>query len=343
MSGVLVLLVLIVVAAIVVLRAVHLVRRRAVLPGRLLPPPCSPSSVEAAALLAALRRRGGAAVIAVAAVVLLCLAVQAVWPSGGGLPIVLAPALALLVLTGTHAVWPLPDEPAPSASTRTHADITTRRAGGFGPSWGYSLPALLMAATLASVIVAGLVATPDEAGRSREYGYAIAASALPGEVGPASGTTGPFPGWYYGIPVIVVLLVSALLLGWALHRNARRPRLRGAGLVAFDDAVRTCVDFALSAGAGTLLALQLALLGLMAGPALLNAARNIPGAAVSEGGGMAGADVPTLWAGVAVLVLALVLLGVVAVLGATFMSWILGQRRPPAGQPGRLQPGGAQR
>lgn len=343
MSGVLVLLVVIVVAAVVALRAARLVRRRAVLPGRLLPEPGSPAAVEATALLGALRRRGGAAVVAVAAVVVLSLGVQAVWPAAAGLPVVLAPALALLALTGTYGLWPLPDEPAPTASTTTHADITTRRAGGFGPSWGYMLPALLVAATLASVIVAGLLATQDESGRSREYGYAIKAPPVPGQLGLASGTAGPFPGWYYGIPVIVVLLVSALLLGWALHRNARRPRLRAAGLVAFDDAVRTCVGFALSAGTSALLALQLALLALMAGPALINAARNIPGGAVSEGGGLAGVDVPTLWAGVAVVVAALVLLGVVAVLGATFMSWILGNQRSPAGQVGRRRTRGAQR
>lgn len=333
MSGVLVLLVVVVMALFVVGRTRQLLRRRIVLPGRLLPPPGSVPAAEAFALLAALRRRGGLSVLALVAVAAAMLAVQAGWPSGAGLPLVLAPSLALLVLVAIQALFPLPDELAPAASTTTRADITTRRARTFGPAWGYALPSLLLAATLATLVVAGLRASPDVFGRSREFGYIIQTAPLPGQMGPASGAVSPFPGWYYGIPVIVLLAVSALLFGCALHRNAQRPRLRASGLVAFDDAVRTCVGFALSAGASALIGLQLAMLALMAGQALVVAARS-----ASEG-----VDLGLLSSGLALLGLSLLLLGGVAALGATFLSWILGNRRSSAGHAGYLPSDGSPR
>lgn len=334
MSGAVLLLAVVLLVPLVLLRTVKLVRRRAPLPGGLLPPVGSPTELEASALLTALRRRGAVAAITVIVIVTAAVAVQTWWPAGVGLPILLAPAAALLGLGGVYALWPLPEDPAGArtpVSSSTHADTATRRARLFGPSWGYALPALLMSGTVLAALAGGLLATTDESGRSREFPYIV--EAVPGaqDAGLAAGATGPFPGWYYGAPVIGILVLSALLLGWALHRNARRPRLRGEGLVAFDNSVRTCVAFVVSAGASALAALQLALLCVMAGQAVIIAAQNIPGGAGIDGAAMPSTvDGPTWWMGLGLMALALLLLVVAAALGATFLAWILGNRRTTA-------------
>lgn len=159
-------------------------------------------------LLAAARRR---AVLAVALAALLgfaLLQLGAAVPSLLGLPFALATGLAatagLLLYAATPPRVPRVDERAPRA-----ASLESRSLWTHAPWHSLALPGALLALQLLLVLFCGATAGADEFGRSRVI-------RLPTEHG--STAAGPYPGWYYGLPALLVsaLLVLALLV--ALRR-----------------------------------------------------------------------------------------------------------------------------
>ena len=146
------------------------------------------------------------------------------------------------------------------------------------------------------------------------------------------GSVGPFPGWFYGVPILALLLAGAGLGLWALNANARRPRLRGARLRAFDDAVRTNVGYVISTGFSAMLCFQTAPLMLFAAGALRSSGTN-PGYVVGQvydDAVMSNAttDPATGALALAIAVAALLLLVVGTILLVRLLGWLGTTLRP---------------
>ncbi|MGL3806588.1 hypothetical protein ACSYDW_10860 [Paeniglutamicibacter sp. R2-26] len=263
------------------------------------------------------------------------------FPQGFGLAIVVAPAFMWVLAAAVYALWPIPSEFPNAVSEpepRLSADLTTRSAGMFGPAWGIVAPAVLLVATAVGVVAAGRVSGADENGLFRNFPHSSMNGAELDEnmviIGTVAteGASGPFPGWYYGVPVIVLLAVGAVLTLWALNSNARRPRLRSAGLRELDLAIRTHQGYVLSTGASAMLCFQALPLLLMALISVRSAASRtilVVGQVFDESS-MPARGLDPFLGGVAVglAVVALLLLVIGLVLLANLVAWMSSTIKP---------------
>jgi hypothetical protein len=116
----------------------------------------------------------------------------------------------------------------------------------------------LLTLTLAATTATGSADDLGRAGRS----FARRCSAVQG------GSTGPWPGSFYAVPLAVVVIAGLLLAAFALHRVVRRPR-QGEDPVA-DDGLRGLAAQAVVAACGLLVAVPLAGVALVTASALAN-------------------------------------------------------------------------
>lgn len=296
---------------------------------------------HALAVIRVLRARNLAVVAALLAGAVVAVALGELFPFSFGLPLAIAPA-GMWVLAGlVFACWPLPHDfvgDAPQAAQKPTADLAPRSTSMFGPSWGITLPAVLLAATVIGLVVTGLLSGPDERGLFRNLPYvSTGAAELDGNmvvtaIQVGEGSAGPFPGWYYGVPILVLLLLGAGLGLWALNSNTRRPRMRGENLRGFDDAVRTHVGYVISTGFSTMLCFQAAPL-MLASAVAFRAAGSSPGYVVGQiyddaAMGRTTTD-PVMGAlSISLAVVALVLLVVGTILLLRLLGWLGAALRP---------------
>jgi hypothetical protein len=190
----------VVVAAVVVWFAVRR-RPREALAGRLVP------------VIRAARRRAMIAVLFAATVFLVVAVAGITMPQLLGLPFAVAPLIAgaagmlLYGATPPRLVALQSDEPrvARLVPRSVLSALPARRAGAF------------LAAVLALVVLlifGGVTATLDEDGRSR---------VLSVEAHGVSSWARPYPGWFYGIPVLIALAVLVVSVLIALHRISTTP------------------------------------------------------------------------------------------------------------------------
>lgn len=78
-------------------------------------------------------------------------------------------------------------------------------------------------------------------------------------------STSPFPGWYYGVPVIVCTLLFIAVVYWSLRRTALAPRPTDANLFAVDTALRTLRTRFVMASSSAALGFQIAGIGVTTG------------------------------------------------------------------------------
>lgn len=230
-------------------------------------------------VLRSLRTRNLAALVAMVAGGFAAVALQNKFPDAAGLALALAPAGTWVLAASVFAFWRLPHEftalPTDSFEQAT-AELAPRTASKFGPVWGIMLPAVLLATTVLGLVVAGLASGTDAQGRYRNLPYVSPGGAeldsnmVVTGLQLGEGTIGPFPGWYYGLPVLALLLLGTVLGLRALISNVHRPRLRGVHLHGFDDAVRTNVGYVISTGFSAMLCVQAAPMMLVAASAISN-------------------------------------------------------------------------
>ncbi|MDQ1561867.1 MAG: hypothetical protein QOE85_1208, partial [Actinomycetota bacterium] len=91
--------------------------------------------------------------------------------------------------------------------------------------------------------------------------------------GGSAGGGGTFPGFGYGVPILVGLIVSVLAAGLSLSRISRAPRPTNPALKAADDALRRLTCATVLAISSFAAALSLAIILLMAGYAFWDVAR----------------------------------------------------------------------
>jgi hypothetical protein len=104
---------------------------------------------------------------------------------------------------------------APRRGTVRTAGLTPRRVRDYVPPRMTWLLLGLATALVALLTVAAAVASPDDLGRA---GRALTATCQ----GMTHMST-PWPGLYYGIPILATLAVSTAACGWSLRRIATRP------------------------------------------------------------------------------------------------------------------------
>lgn len=137
-----------------------------------------------------------------------------------GVLLALAPSLSASVGLLMYALIPV----TPDAGTENvrYASLQPRYPWSFVTTGQFIGLGATTTVLLALLIGAGITASADDMGRpSRNFSITV------GDIGSAAG---PYPGWYYGIPMLagtLVLAGSALL---ALRRVVTTPALPGSGL-----------------------------------------------------------------------------------------------------------------
>jgi hypothetical protein len=208
-----------------------------------------------------------ASVVAAVATVVAVLSVPVTWSprrlGGAGVPggaWAAGPFVVALAYCGVRAAgeltWPRPRGAVRTAplQRRTVADL-----GGWRLRWLLATAALLVV----TLVVTGLTAAPD--GRSVPHPVRIT-----DDGGVMTGASGPYPGWAYGVPMLVGLALALLATVVTLRLIARRAPL--GGLARWhDDAVRRTSAARTLAGVQVCLGGTVAALMLVAGGAVANA------------------------------------------------------------------------
>ncbi|ACZ31370.1 hypothetical protein Xcel_2354 [Xylanimonas cellulosilytica DSM 15894] len=201
---------------------------------------------------------------AVAAVALLAQPVR--WPGWAPAPGVLQ-ALTPFSIAGVFALVRALGEltwPRPRGEVRS-APLTRRTIWSLG---GARLKGVLVTGSL---LIAGLVATgitADATGRA----FTTPPVPLP-DGGAVGGSSGPYPGWPYGLPMLFGLAIVAVTTWLALTAITRRRPLAGVP-AAHDDAVRRTSSDRLLAAVQLCLGLALAATAWMAGTAIATHGRS---------------------------------------------------------------------
>lgn len=193
---------------------------------------------RAAALLRVTRRRNLLAVGAAVGVAVIGAAVNHAYPKAYGLPAMLTPGGA--AITAVLLVGLLRSTPPPRRDSVRTADLTPRRPWSYGPRWAFTLPLVGAGAVVLFAVAAGLTSSVSDDGHWRSV------SLRPGSA------SGPYPGWFYGVPLIVMTLALAGSTLFALGRTASAPLPSDLALVAADRRARartTQMVMRLSAGA----------------------------------------------------------------------------------------------
>lgn len=224
------------------------------------------------------RRRFFASLGLTSAVMAIGFAGSLVFPATLGLPLVIAPAAAGAAGLLLYALTPPASAEGFPSEVRVAA-LEPRHTWSFAPARTLAGLAVLFGAVLVLLVCAAVASSPDEAGRYR-------AITLTGDGIRSSAT--PYPGWFYALPLIAVIVLLAVAVLVALRRIATTPSLPGAGLERHDRAWRaasTRIVTSLAAAAVTLQAGGAAVIG---GNAIRIAASqpSVPAAAQIIGAGL---------------------------------------------------------
>ena len=165
----------------------------------------------------------------------------------------LVPAVAGLTFAAVHALGEL-TWPRPSGMVR-RAPLTRRTSGDVAPGW---LRRVLWGwAALAVVTLVGC-------GLAADGGRAISRSVSGG-----SSSSGPFPGWYFGVPLLVAVVVVVVAAEGVLRLVADRPVVSDAD-PRWDGALRRLSAHRVLRGAQLVLAWTTAGVLVVAGAAVRN-------------------------------------------------------------------------
>lgn len=122
------------------------------------------------------------------------------------------PAFGLCAVVGVLVGDALTKPPRETVRT---AGLAPRRVRDYVPPRMTRLLLAQAAALVVLLAVAGAVASPDDSGRAR----ALTVTCADG----STASTSPWPGLFYGLPILAALAVSTAACSWSLTRIARRP------------------------------------------------------------------------------------------------------------------------
>lgn len=195
------------------------------------------------------------------------------YPQWYGMPYALAGAVGALV--GLLVLNLVPHNPWPSDGHRVRVgELAPRGSMSFARQWVFLLPMAAAVLLVASLVLTGLYSATDESGIHRVYtrrslsGWAVEN----GEVVDLQynlSTSSPFPGWYYGVPLIAATVVFATAVYFSLRRTALAPRPGAPALFALDTALRTLRTRFIMAASSAALGFQISGTGIITGFLLL--------------------------------------------------------------------------
>lgn len=162
-------------------------------------------------------------------------------PQAYGLPLLLAPGIA--AATGLVAFGAFPPVRIHTETSRRQALLAPRRPWSYGPGWAYLLPLTAATATIAFTVIAGVTSTRSQDGEYR---------AIRVFDGTSHTTASPYPGWYYGVPLLGMTVFLAAATMFALWRISSAPAPGTGTLAEADRMLRTAsarVVMKLSSGA----------------------------------------------------------------------------------------------
>jgi len=135
-------------------------------------------------------------------------------PEWLGLPLFIAPGAGLAIALAAFGI-------ASDGSRRKYlpvrsANLTTRTVGSYLSRSSRRKLALLTAGVVVLVLVGGLTSSPDDSGFHRAFTVHSAVQ---------SATAGHYPGWFYGVPLLLTLPLLALGTWVALRRVRLLPAI----------------------------------------------------------------------------------------------------------------------
>ncbi|MFJ2504693.1 hypothetical protein [Microbacterium sp. NPDC087592] len=219
-----------------------------------------PLAASVQSLLDAARRRAVIAVVFSGVVIVALFLAGSFLQSLAGLPIALAPALGgsagLLLYSATP-----PRAVVVASGAAREASLTPRTPLSFVPPVGTGLLAAAVILQVAFLIFTGVTSSPDGSGRYRTIAFQTADSAS---------ASSPYPGWFYGVPLLVatVVLVAATFL--ALWRVSSTPALPQRERADVDAGWRRATNRIILAVGGAMLLLQFGGTALQSGSAMHN-------------------------------------------------------------------------
>lgn len=188
------------------------------------------------------------------------------WPQGYGLAYALAASIGALAGLIAYNLYPRADW-EPPAGERAHAELTPRTPTSFARQWVFTLPLATSLSLIVGLVLTGLYSSTDGNGLHRIYqrrslsGWGIENGQVV-DVQYNLSSTGPFPGWYYGVPVILSAVLLIVVVYWSLRSIAATARPTSPKLFDADTALRSLRTVFVMATSSAALAAQVA--GLLA-------------------------------------------------------------------------------
>lgn len=181
---------------------------------------------EVLAVLSSAQRRAWGSIAVAILILLFMTAISGSRPAALGLPLALAPMVAA---TGALLFQVLPGQRAFRASTTTvrSASLKARSPLTYVSKPALWTPVLCTLALTGFLIFTGLTASADDFGLARS---------LHVETENMGSGGGPYPGWYYGVPL---LITAAILLGITLLAQIRLSKIAAFPRTDLSDIVRT--------------------------------------------------------------------------------------------------------
>ncbi len=212
------------------------------------------------------------------------------WPRGYGLPYALAGSAAAVFGLLTYTLYPRPAW-SPGSGGRTVAELTPRVPAAFARQWVFVLPLVSAVALILGLLLTGLYSSTDEKGLHRVFqrrslsGWGVENGQVV-DVQYNLSSTGPFPGWYYGIPVMIGTILLIGVVYWSLRRITRAARPASPDLFDTDTTLRSLQTTFVMAASSAALAFQVAGLAAITGNVLRIAHRDsIPTADLTAAAG----------------------------------------------------------
>lgn len=174
-------------------------------------------------VMQAARRRALVAVLFAVLVFIVGVVAGVASPELLGMPFAVTPLIAGAAGMLLYGVTP-PREVAIDADEPRMASLVPRSAVRVVPRlWGWAFIEVTML-FLIVIVFCGLTASDDEAGRSRVIRF---------ESGDYASSAGPYPGWFYGIPALIAIVILAacvLVALWRISSTPAFPRIADADL-----------------------------------------------------------------------------------------------------------------
>ncbi len=202
---------------------------------------------------------------------LMCL-VGSWWTQGYGLPFALAGSAGTLAGLLAYSLLPRPSWTS-ADNGRTIAELQPRGATSFARQWVFALPLASAITLIICLVLTGVYSATDENGLHRVFqrrslaGWGVENGQII-DVQYTLSASGPFPGWYYGIPVMIGTILTMSAVYWSLRRIASAARPPSTDLFGADGLLRTLKTTFVMAASSSALAFHIAGLAAVTGSVL---------------------------------------------------------------------------